>query len=219
MKKIRVVLIIIVLIIAAIFFAANSLSGFSNKKIQEIVCLGDSLTYGYGSTVSYPEVLEELIDAEVINAGVSGRNSQTLLNNFNEYISNDTDLVILFIGANDIFHNENLDTKSNIEKIIIELQNKNIEVKICNYPYTKIEKYFTKLDEDGINKYHSLILDLNKDIKDLSEKYHVELLDLEKYFNNLLDNGTYEYDEIYSDGVHYNELGYRLMAEFISKKL
>jgi len=220
-KKIKSILILLALIIAAIFFAAYNLSGFgfSTNNTRQIVCLGDSLTYGYGSDVSYPEILGGILDANVINAGVCGRNSQTLLNKLNDYISADTDTVILFIGANDIYHDENMDTKANIEGIIKSLQKRDIEVVICNYPYTKIERYFTDLDAAGIEKYHDLISGLNQDIKDLSLEYNIQLIDLEKCYKELLDNGTYKYDEIFSDGVHFNELGYTIMAKYISEKL
>lgn len=74
-----------------------------------ILVLGDSFAWGYGVEESerFSQLLEKSLDAEVINAGVSGYSTdQELLWFKDEGIQYDFDLVILVFTGNDIGDNE-----------------------------------------------------------------------------------------------------------------
>jgi acyl-CoA thioesterase-1 len=73
-----------------------------------IVCLGDSLTAGYGLSAdeAYPARLAERLreaglDYEVINAGVSGDTSAGGLRRLDWSLSGDVAVLVLALGAND----------------------------------------------------------------------------------------------------------------------
>lgn len=73
-----------------------------------ILVLGDSFAWGYGVEESerFSELLANSMDAEVINAGVSGYSTdQELLWFRNEGVKYDPDLVILVLAGNDIGDN------------------------------------------------------------------------------------------------------------------
>ncbi len=99
-----------------------------------IIALGDSLTAGLGVDIDkcYPALLEQkLKDAKynyrVINAGVSGETSSGTLSRLNWILSQEPDIVILEIGANDGFRG--IDTalaEKNIREILSVLQKKGI---------------------------------------------------------------------------------------------
>jgi lysophospholipase L1-like esterase len=75
---------------------------------QRILVLGDSFAWGYGVEDSerVSQLLEAALNAEVINAGVSGYSTdQELLWLRGEGVRYDTDLIILFFTGNDIGHN------------------------------------------------------------------------------------------------------------------
>lgn len=79
------------------------------NNIKRILVLGDSFAWGYGVEESerFSQVLEEKLDVEVINAGVSGYSTdQELLWYQNEGIKYDTDLVILEFAGNDVGDND-----------------------------------------------------------------------------------------------------------------
>jgi lysophospholipase L1-like esterase len=74
-----------------------------------ILVLGDSFAWGYGVEESerFSQRLEEALDVEVINAGVSGYSTdQELLWYRNEGVKYETDLVILVIAGNDVGDND-----------------------------------------------------------------------------------------------------------------
>src|SRR3954451_18337451 len=76
---------------------------------RTIVVLGDSLTAGYGVPAldAFPAKLERALRSRgrpvtVANAGVSGETAAMGLARLDRSISNDTDAVILELGANDM---------------------------------------------------------------------------------------------------------------------
>jgi len=79
------------------------------NDIERVLVLGDSFAWGYGVEESerFSQQLEEALDVEVINAGVSGYSTdQELLWYENEGIKYETDLVILVIAGNDVGDND-----------------------------------------------------------------------------------------------------------------
>ncbi|WP_108808534.1 GDSL-type esterase/lipase family protein [Aquimarina spinulae] len=75
-----------------------------NKK--KIVCLGDSLTAGYGVSLDkrWSNLLDNELNIEVINSGISGDTTSGMLARFNEMvISHKPSYVIIMGGTNDIF--------------------------------------------------------------------------------------------------------------------
>jgi lysophospholipase L1-like esterase len=79
------------------------------NDIKRILVLGDSFAWGYGVEESerFSQVLEESLDVEVINAGVSGYSTdQELLWYRCEGIKYETDLVILVLAGNDVGDND-----------------------------------------------------------------------------------------------------------------
>jgi acyl-CoA thioesterase-1 len=101
-----------------------------------IVCMGDSLTAGYGldESAAYPALLEarlkeEGFDYQVINAGVSGETSSGALSRLNWMLTLAPDIVILETGGNDGLRGvDPALTRHNIEVIVDTLQNRQIIV-------------------------------------------------------------------------------------------
>jgi acyl-CoA thioesterase-1 len=99
-----------------------------------IVCVGNSLTAGYGIAAEqgYPAQLAKKIEAadlgfQVINAGVSGETSSGTLSRTNWILTLQPDIIILEIGANDGLRGiAPALIKRNIREIIRRLQEKKI---------------------------------------------------------------------------------------------
>ncbi|MDR2825740.1 MAG: GDSL-type esterase/lipase family protein [Deltaproteobacteria bacterium] len=75
---------------------------------MKIVCLGDSLTYGYEVRRSrvWTTLTAKKSGALVLNRGISGITTTGMLGNFHrDVIAEDADVVLLMGGANDILFN------------------------------------------------------------------------------------------------------------------
>jgi acyl-CoA thioesterase I len=89
-----------------------------------VLALGDSLTFGTGSTpdASYPSVLAQLTGWNVINAGVPGDTStQALERTAGLLARHEPELVLLCIGGNDFLRRgDDATTRMNIRKLCEE---------------------------------------------------------------------------------------------------
>ena len=119
------------------------MTGISTLAAQEppakpvkIVALGDSLTAGYGLSGSdaFPAKLSRAlkskgIEAEIVNAGVSGDTATGGLERLDWAVPPDTDAVILELGANDMLRGINPKiTREAIGTIVSKLRQRRIAV-------------------------------------------------------------------------------------------
>ena len=106
------------------------------EKTVRIVAFGDSLTAGFGLKPGqgFPEQLAKLlaargVNAEIINAGVSGDTTAAGLARLDWSIPVGTDAVILELGANDALRGSApADASRNLEAMITALKARGIEV-------------------------------------------------------------------------------------------
>ena len=138
MKILKITAITIILISGMAIIGCDD--GSTNKDITAknitLVCLGDSLTAGYGATASfeedksksYPAYLQKKANISVINAGVSGdTTAQALVRVDSDVLSEDPKIVIILLGANDFFdflHFPVSETKKNLQSIIKKVDNR-----------------------------------------------------------------------------------------------
>jgi acyl-CoA thioesterase-1 len=114
---------------------ALAATGTDGKPLQ-IVALGDSLTAGFGLppedgfTTQLQQQLDRLgMNADVVNAGVSGDTSKGGLARVDWSVPDGADLVILELGANDALRGISPDqTEKNLDAIITRLKHRGIEV-------------------------------------------------------------------------------------------
>ena len=101
-----------------------------------ILALGDSLTAGYGlaQADSFPAKLTKLlqaagVQAEVVNAGVSGDTSSGALQRLDWLMDRPFDLAIVELGANDALRAVDPKlTEENLERIVAKLKDKGTRV-------------------------------------------------------------------------------------------
>ncbi len=103
-----------------------------------ILAFGNSLTWGTGTTSdnSYPVLLGEMLDCEVINSGVPGELSQEGLARLPDLLDeHEPDLVILCHGGNDILRRKNMDKLSaNINSMIELIKESGADIVIVGVP-------------------------------------------------------------------------------------
>lgn len=119
-------------LIAFALIAAPQLAG-----AETVVCLGDSLTEGYGVAPerSYPSLLQERLrdaghsGARVVNAGISGSTSASAVSRLRWQLKARPDFVILALGANDGLRGLDLaETEKNLAGAITLAQAEGVQV-------------------------------------------------------------------------------------------
>jgi len=111
-------------------------TSFVSAEPFRIVGFGDSLMAGYQleTGAGFPERLQKALqdrgfDISVANAGVSGDTTSGGLSRLDWSVPDDTDLVILELGANDMLRGIKPEvTEQNLEKIILRLKERGIRI-------------------------------------------------------------------------------------------
>ena len=163
-----------------------------------VVAFGDSLTSGVGVSehYSYPSVLSELSGFKIVNSGVSGETTKEGLKRLPTVIEeHKPSLIILLEGGNDILQNKNYEgIENNLSEMIQLILDQDIEVLLVGVP----EK---RLFSSSAPFY-----------KELAEKY--DLIYLPKLIGRIMRTPSLK-----SDAVHFNNEGYKEMAEGIYDSL
>jgi lysophospholipase L1-like esterase len=197
-------------------------NGPGEKRIR-YVALGDSLTYGVGTTdyektyVYYfaQNELKRNLSVEVNNLGIPGAKVADVLRyQVPQAINLKPDLVTILVGINDVHNVTSVDSfQSDYSEIIRQLKaNGNPTIVIINIPYLGSRELIMY----PFNFYfHYKIGNFNKSIKKVSEKDNVFYIDLYKALS-----GRPIVDPVYYslDGFHPNENGYKIWGEIINNR-
>jgi acyl-CoA thioesterase-1 len=122
-----------VAVLTTIFAAAQPAGA---ERPVKIVALGDSLTAGLGlpADATFPVRLQRAltqkgIAAEVVNAGVSGDTSADGLSRLDWSVPDDTDAVVLELGANDALRGiDPAQTRANLDAVLRRLAARKLPV-------------------------------------------------------------------------------------------
>ena len=203
---------------------------FSNQKKQKIIFFGDSITQAGAKAGGYIMRIDSMCAAEgkkagyeFIGAGIGGNKIYDLYLRMEEdVLAKEPDVVVIYIGVNDVWHKSTSGTGTDADKfekfyqaIIKKLKDKNSRVILCT-PATIGEKTDFSNSQDGdLNAY-------SKIVRGLAEKNNLPLVDLRKLFleYNLKNNPENKAKGILTtDGVHLNEKGNQLVADEMWKAI
>lgn len=192
-------------------------------KKTKIVFFGDSITQqgagknGYITKIDSLLKLQGLSDTyELFNAGVSGNKVYDLYLRIEaDVLDEKPDIVVIYIGINDIWHKTTSGTGTEPKKfeqfykaIIKKLQAQNIKVIVCT-PTVIGEKNDVTNPQDGdLNQYSSII-------KSMANSLSLPICDLRLAFTGYLKNNNPTNAEkgiLTVDGVHLTNDGNLLVA-------
>ena len=192
---------------------------------MNIVCLGDSTTYGY--MVSRNKVWTEILnnkfenkDIKFINKGINGDMISGMLIRFDDdCIREKAGTVILMGGVNDIFTCQSLDK---IKNSMIGIINKSIENNINIIVFTPIpfiKKAFTFFEAGNLlDEFENILKEYADFINDYTSKNNIKSIDIYNIFNNKILKENNYYD-IFFDGVHLSENGHNVFASELYEEL
>lgn len=184
-----------------------------NKKL---VLLGDSLTFGYGVNKkdSWAYNLSKHLPFEIINKGINGDTTSSMLDRFYEDVSSlNPDYVFVMGGSNDLLCGRTISSIiANIEEIIKDYSSKNI---IIGIPPCIIKKMAEKLFmPSSLYTYLETSLPLLRtELIDLCNTYSIKYIDFYSLTLNNIDKN------IFIDGIHLNSLGNNLMLNEVLNTL
>ena len=194
-----------------------------NKK--QVVFLGDSITEeGRTLELGFINLLEESLDSEkfnLIGKGISGDKVSDLLVRYeNDVLSQNPDIVFIYIGINDVWHSYDVGKGSDIDfyekglrKIITDIKKRGAKIILCTP--TVIGERVTFEDELEVKRDQELDA-FSGVVRNLASEFNTELLDLRTIFKDYIaeNNKNNEYqDFLTDDGVHLNDAGNKLLSE------
>lgn len=181
---------------------------------MKIVCLGDSLTFGYGvhPSNSWVHILKQNMKCPIMKKGVNGDTTAgMLLRSYKDVIENNPTHVIIMGGTNDLLQGHSLNNVIiNIQMLLSEAIQNNIEPIIAvQIPVEEsmAEAYwYDGIDYKKVNKhletYRSWVIDYSKNkffrYIDFYSRFVEEMKIREK-------------SELYIDGIHPTVLGHNIM--------
>ncbi|MEI0494510.1 GDSL-type esterase/lipase family protein [Brachyspira intermedia] len=193
---------------------------------MNIVCLGDSTTYGYmvGRNKVWTKILndkcaEENKDINFINKGINGDMISGMLVRFEmDCIKENADTVILMGGVNDIFTCKPLEKiENNFINIINKALENNIDI-IAFTPIAFVKEAFSFFESNNIEEFETILKEYVNFINDYTSKNNIKSIDVYNLFTNKILKENNYYD-IFFDGVHLSENGHSVFASEIYEEL
>lgn len=200
------------------------------QKNKKIIFFGDSITEQAAKAGGFIVRIDTILEKknlkenyELIGAGVSSNKIYDLyLRIEDDVLNKNPDIVVIFIGVNDVWHKRSLGTGTDAEKferfyyaVLKKLADKNIKVILCT-PAAIGERTDLTNELDGdLNKYCNII-------RGIAIKNNLPLIDLRKIFWEYnLKNNPQNKDRgvLTADGVHLNANGNQLVAEEMWKAI
>jgi lysophospholipase L1-like esterase len=218
MKKIIVMVVPVLMLMA-----------FNRQDKIKVIFFGDSITQagvnpgGYVKRIDSMSRQQGKLQYEFIGAGIGGNKIYDLYLRMEEdVLSKNPNIVVLYIGVNDVWHKASSGTGTDADKfakfyqaVIDKLKAKNSKVILCT-PAVIGEKV------DGSNQQDGDLTEYSKIIRGLAEKNALPLVDLRKAFVQYnLQHNTANKDRgiLTTDRVHLNATGNQLVADEIWKAI
>jgi len=200
------------------------MTAFVSQKKTRIIFFGDSITQagvnagGYIKRIDSMCTTEGMADKyEFIGAGIGGNKVYDLyLRMESDVLAKEPDMVIIYIGVNDVWHKSSSGTGTDADKferfyqaIIDKLKAKNIKIILCTPAAIGEKTDFSNPQDGDMNEYSNII-------RRIAKKNELALVDLRKAFldHNLKNNpDNKDRGILTTDRVHLNAKGNQLVAE------
>lgn len=190
--------------------------------MKTIVCLGDSITYGYDNSskmsdikqveIPYPQALQSLLGSNyhVINSGNTGWQAKQTLHHLESLVfRHHPTLVILMLGINDARGSkQGLPVSKNsyylsMKKIIDKLEDHDIEVLLLT----------------PTPVFNPRVKSFNKTAIQLAHDMHLDYIDMHLEITKQLKQDNLRLKDILADRVHLSQEYYIKLAEIVANEI
>jgi len=206
------------------------LFAFMPQKKIKIIFFGDSITQAGAQPGGFITRIDSMCKIEGLSAnydfagaGISGNKVYDLyLRMDTDVLMKNPDVVIIYIGVNDVWHKVSSGTGTDPDKferfynaIIKKLKDRNIKIILCTSAVIGEKTDFTNQQDGDMNQYSNII-------RDIAAKNNLPLVDLRKAFLEYdLKNNPDNKDRgiLTTDRVHLNARGNQLVADEMWKAI
>ena len=190
------------------------------SKPKRIIFFGDSITQQGVSANGYVTLIKKALDStkyNVMGAGIGGNKVYDLyLRLEDDVLNKKPDLVVIYVGINDVWHKQSSHTGTDYDKYLKFYQALINKIQGVGSKVILVTPSVVGEKKDGTNE---LDADLNKyaeGIRQLAAKNNLPVCDLRKIFTDYEAKNNPEDKEkgiLTVDRVHLNETGNKLVAE------
>lgn len=203
---------------------------FAVQKKTKVIFFGDSITElgvkpgGYVTRVDSMCKLEgKAGQFDFSGSGISGNKVYDLyLRLEDDVLSKNPDVVVIYVGVNDVWHKTLLGTGTDTDKfekfyyaILKKLKDKNIKAILCTPAVVGEKTDFSNPLDGDLNRYSNII-------RDIAKKSSLPLIDLRKKFLDYLKDNNPNNEEkniLTYDRVHMNPKGNQFLADAMWKAI
>ncbi len=218
------------LILLAVFVASMILMSFNFQRKKKVIFFGDSITQQGAAPNGFIPMMQEILakegmgdQYELIGSGISGNKVTDLyLRLEDDVLKKNPDIVVIYIGINDIWHKQTSGTGTDIlkyaqfyEAIIKKIKTAGIKVVVCTPSVIGERKDFSNEQDGDLNNYSNWL-------RYFAKTNNIPCVDLRiSFLNYLIANNEKNIDKglLTADRVHLNYNGNQLVAEEIWKVL
>ncbi|QIL39930.1 SGNH/GDSL hydrolase family protein [Pedobacter sp. HDW13] len=189
-------------------------------KPKRIIFFGDSITQQGVSKNGYVTLIKKSLDStkyDIIGAGIGGNKVYDLyLRLEDDVLNKKPDLVVIYVGINDVWHKQSSHTGTDYDKYLKFYQALINKIQGVGSKVVLVTPSVVGEKKDGTNE---LDADLNKyaaGIRALAAKNNLPVCDLRKVFADYEVQNNPEDKEkgiLTVDRVHLNETGNKLVAD------
>lgn len=209
--------------------SAFALLSSTLPKKKKVIFFGDSITQAAVQPEGYISQMRTMLQQkgndnyELVGAGIGGNKVYDLyLRMEDDVISKQPDVVVIYIGVNDVWHKATSHTGTDLPKfegfyraLIKKLQAQHAKLVICTPAVIGEKKNGANAQDTELDKYSNAIRKISQDTQ-------VPLCDLRKLFTEY-DAAHNEADAekgiLTTDGVHLNKTGNAMVAEAMMKEI
>lgn len=185
---------------------------------MKIVCIGDSLTYGYGVSQkqSWVERIKQKSGVDVFNKGINGNTTKQISSRLTkDLLSYKPTYSVIMGGINDLLQGNRAETViENIQSITTAIQKQEIQpILILTLPvnqHVKEKSLYLEADFSAVNKE---VKKVRKALSEYAVQHGVAFIDL---FESFMGQEEKYY---LKDGIHITAAAHELIAKEVMNKL
>lgn len=208
------------LFLVSLFIMAGLFACQPQKK--RVVFFGDSITQAGNEPGGYIELMRQQVDTsryELIGAGISGNKVPDLQARVQkDVLSKNPDVVIIYIGINDVWHFHKFEGTTGTEKDVYEAGLRNLiqTITAANSEVILATPTVIGEDPDSEDVVNQQLMEYAEVVRTIAKDTNTPLCDLRTEISTYLreNNPSKAYEGVLTtDGVHMNEGGNQFLAD------